>query len=281
MGDYSASFVLGVVEGLTEFVPVSSTAHLRLMQALLHRNLADQVWEMYFIVIRLGALSALMLIYAQQLYSEAGASRHRPRLERGLIAHPPSRVGWAFLASVLPAYVLSQVINRDTTSFREIGVSLFVGGVVMWLVDAFVAKEKAERIECLTVGQAVWIGICQGTVAALPGISRTMVTIVAGEIGGLSRTTSVEFSFLLFVPSMLAAAFAEMLRMSWRSSTVLVLDLHGLVVLGIGFGAAAVMAYILADWMLKWVERRSLMIFGVYRVCLGLALLGRVVWVLH
>jgi undecaprenyl-diphosphatase len=155
-----------------------------------------------------------------------------------------------------------------------------VGGVVMWLVDAFVAKQKVEGTECVTPWQAVWIGLCQGT-AVLPGVARTMVTIAAGEIVGLSRTTAVEFSFLLFVPSMLAAAFAEMLRVSWRNSKVLVVDFHGLAVLAIGFGAAAVMAYISADWMLKWVERHNLTIFCVYRVCLGLALLGRVVWVLH
>jgi undecaprenyl-diphosphatase len=269
------------VEGLTEFVPVSSTAHLRLIQALLHRNLSDQFWGMYFVVIRLGALLALMLIYAQQLHSGACTSPRGSRVERGMIAHPPSRVGWAFLASVLPTYALSQMINRDKASLREIGGALFVGGVVMWFVDTFVEKRKAEGTECVTLGQAVWIGLCQGTAAALPGVSRTMVTIVAGEIGGLSRTTAVEFSFLLFVPSMLAAAFGEMLRVSWRSSTVLVVDFHGLAVLAIGLGAAVVMAYILADWMLKWVERHSLTPFCIYRVCLGLALLGRVVWVLH
>jgi undecaprenyl-diphosphatase len=281
LGDYSVSFVLGVVEGLTEFVPVSSTAHLLLIQALLHRNLSDQLWGMYFIVIRLGALLGLMLVYAQQLHSGACVSPRRPRVERGMIAHPPSRVGWAFLANVLPTYALSQMINRDRASLREIGGALLVGGVVMWLVDTFVGKRKAKGTECVTLGQAVWIGICQGIAAALPGVSRTMVTIVAGEIGGLSRTTAVEFSFLLFVPSMLAAAFGEMLRLSWRSSTVLLVDFHGLATLGIGFGAATVMAYILADWMLNWVERHSLAIFGVYRVCLGLALLGRVVSVLH
>jgi undecaprenyl-diphosphatase len=276
LGDYSVSFVLGVVEGLTEFVPVSSTAHLRLMQALLHRNFSDQLWGMYFIVIRLGALSALMLIYAQQLHSEARTLPGRFLPKRGIIVHSPSLVGWAFLASVVPTYALSKAMNRDAANLTKIGVSLLVGGAVMWLADALVAKRKIEGKECVTLVQAIWIGLCQAIAAAFPGASRSMVTMVGGELAGLSRTTAVEFSFLLFVPSMLAAAFVEMLSASWRRSTALVVDLHGFAVLGIGFCAAAVMAYLSADWMLNWVERHGFAVFGVYRICLGLALTGRV-----
>jgi undecaprenyl-diphosphatase len=275
LGDYSVSFVLGVVEGLTEFVPVSSTAHLRLMQALLHRNFSDQLWKMYFIVIHLGALFALMLIYAQQLHAEAHTSPDRLAPKRGLIPHPPSLVGWAFLASVVPTYALSKAMNRDAASLTKIGLSLLVGGAVMWLADALVAKRKGEGKGCVTLVQAIWIGLCQEIAATFPGASRSMVTMVGGELAGLSRTTAVEFSFLLFVPSMLAAAFAEMLSASWRRSTPLVLDLHGFAVLGIGFCAATVMAYLSADWMLNWVERHGLAIFAAYRICLGLALTSR------
>jgi undecaprenyl-diphosphatase len=246
------------------------------MQALLHRNFSDPVWGMYFIVIRLGALSALMLLYAQQLHSEARTLPGRFPPKRGLIVHPPPLVGLAFLASVVPTYALSKAMNRDAANLSKIGMSLLVGGAVMWLVDVLVTKRKGEGKECVTLVQAIWIGLCQAIAAAFPGASRSMVTMVGGELTGLSRTTAVEFSFLLFAPSMLAAAFADMLSASWRRSTVLVVDLHGFAVLGIGFGAAAVMAYLSADWMLNWVERHGFAIFGVYRICLGLALTGRV-----
>lgn len=282
MGDYSISFVLGVVEGVTEFIPVSSTAHLRLMEALLHHNLSDQVWGMFFIVIRLGALSALMLLYAQQLNTESRTSPHRFSERRGLIVHSPVLVGWAFAASVVPTYSVLLVVNRGAATLNKIGVSLLVGGVAMWLVDLVVAKRPAKAQERATLGQAIWIGLCQPISAAFPGTSRSMITMIAGELGGLSRGAAVEFSLLLFAPSVLAASFVAMFEISWRSSSILlVVDLHAFAILGIGFCSAAVMAYLSMDWMLKWVERHGLTIFGVYRVCLGLALLGRAVRLPH
>ncbi len=281
MGDYSISFVLGVVEGVTEFIPVSSTAHLRLIEALLPRNFSDQVWGMFFIVIRLGALSALMLMYAQQLHAESRTSPHQSSKRRGLIVHSPVLVGWAFAASVVPTYSVLLVVDRGAATLSKIGVSLLVGGVAMWLVDLLVAKWPTEGQERATLGQAIWIGLCQPISAAFPGTSRSMITMIAGELGGLSRGAAVEFSLLLFAPSVLAAAFVGMFETSWRSSTMLSVDFHGFAILGIGFCSAAVMAYLSVDWMLNWVERHGLTIFGVYRVCLGLALLGRAVRLPH
>src|SRR5437868_15061324 len=167
MNDYVLSFLLGIVEGLTEFLPVSSTAHLRITEALLGIDLSNGFWKMYSIVIQLGAILCLPIYFRQQI---AKFLRTFPRGERGdrtTLTHPLTLVFIAFLFTAVPAFLLTKIIAKHLESLSIMGSSLLIGGVIMWIVDALYGSPSADRgyktehMEQMSLSQAIWIGICQ------------------------------------------------------------------------------------------------------------------------
>ena len=144
MNDYVLSAILGIIEGLTEFLPVSSTAHLRIAEALLQIDLSDPYWKMYTIVIQLGAVLSLPIYFRQRIAQFVATYPQGERGDRGLLTHPLGLVMVAFVVTAGPAFLLTKVIGKNLESLTVMGASLFVGGVVMWAVDAFNAP--AERL---------------------------------------------------------------------------------------------------------------------------------------
>jgi undecaprenyl-diphosphatase len=290
MSDYALSVVLGIVEGLTEFLPVSSTAHLRLTQALLHVSLSDGYWKMYAIVIQLGAVLCLPVYFGPRI---AALLSTYPRGERGSrtwLTHPLALTGVAFLVTAIPAFLLTRVIGQHLESVIIMGWSLLIGGIVMWVVDA--ARTGAEssgpgtkgsaistwRMDDMSLAQAVWIGACQVLSAVFPGTSRSMATIAAGQIAGMSRAAALEFSFFLSLPTMAVATAYDLLK-SVRGSGpnpigVSHVDAHGWMVLAVGFVISFVVAYGSVAWFMAWVRRRGFVPFAVYRIVLGALVLA-------
>src|SRR5215510_1933600 len=170
MHEYLLSVFLGIVEGLTEFLPVSSTAHLRICEALLHIDLHDGFWKMYTIVIQLGAILALPVYFWQRILRFIGTFPKGERGDRTILTHPLSLTSIAFVVTALPAFLLTKVIGTHLESLYIMGSSLLVGGVVMWIVDAMNAKsEKMEpgaagsrihtwHTEEMSLAQSIWIG---------------------------------------------------------------------------------------------------------------------------
>ena len=201
MHDYLLSFLLGIVEGLTEFLPVSSTAHLRITEALLHIHLDDPFWKMYTIVIQLGAILCLPIYFRSRIARFLSTFPHGERDDRTALTHPLTLVMIAFVCTAIPSLLLTKVIGKHLESLTVMGVSLLVGGIVMWIVDAHfgsprsVGRHMTERMEDVSLVQAIWIGICQVASAVFPGTSRSMSTIAAGQVSGMSRTAALEFLF--------------------------------------------------------------------------------------
>ena len=140
MNDYLMSVLLGMIEGLTEFLPVSSTAHLRIAEALLHISLKSGYWKMYTIVIQLGAILCLPVFFRERIVQLIASFKRRLAGERAVITHPLVLVMVAFVVTAIPAFLLTKVIGKNLESLYVMGTSLLVGGVVMWLVDARNAK---------------------------------------------------------------------------------------------------------------------------------------------
>jgi undecaprenyl-diphosphatase len=290
MSDYALSVVLGIVEGLTEFLPVSSTAHLRLTQALLHVSLSDGYWKMYAIVIQLGAVLCLPVYFGPRI---AALLSTYPRGERGSrtwLTHPLALTGVAFLVTAIPAFLLTRVIGQHLESVTIMGWSLLIGGIVMWVVDAARAGAESSgpgtkgsaistwRMDDMSLAQAVWIGACQVLSAVFPGTSRSMATIAAGQIAGMSRAAALEFSFFLSLPTMAVATAYDLLK-SVRGSGpnpigVSHVDAHGWMVLAVGFVISFVVAYGSVAWFMAWVRRRGFVPFAVYRIVLGALVLA-------
>jgi undecaprenyl-diphosphatase len=292
LNDYILSLLLGVVEGLTEFLPVSSTAHLRISEALFHISLTSGYWKMYSIVIQLGAILCLPVYFRRRI---AGFLSTFPRGDRGdrtLLTHPLSLTAVAFVITAGPAYLLTSVIGKNLESLYVMGSALLIGGVVMWVIDARNAKSESAgegapgslihtwHMEEMGLGQAIWIGACQILSAVFPGTSRSMSTIAAGQLTGMSRASALEFSFFLSIPTMIAATGYDLLK-SLRGKGenpigVSQIDTHGWVVLAIGFVVSFIVAYISVAWFIAYVRRRGFAPFAVYRILVGAAVL---IWV--
>jgi len=286
LNDYLISAVLGVIEGLTEFLPVSSTAHLRLAEALFHLDLADPYWKMYTVVIQLGAVLCLPVYFRARIVKFLTL----PRGDRPLARHPLALVLVAFVVTAVPAFLLSKLIGKHLESLTIIGSALLVGGVVMAVVDLVRAPWEKEGpqapgtpirtwdMENTTLAQAIFIGACQILSAVFPGTSRSMSTIAAGQIARMSRAAALEFSFFLSIPTMFAATGYDLLKsVLGRNAAVPALDAHGWTVLAIGFVVSFIVAYGSVAALMAWVRRRGFLPFAVYRVLIGIVVL---IWAL-
>ena len=286
MSDYLLSVILGIVEGLTEFLPVSSTAHLRICEALLHVSLTDGYWKMYSIVIQLGAILCLPVYFRKRIAQFLSTF---PDEQGRAWNHPLSLTVIAFVVTAVPSFLLTKLIGKNLESLSVMGVSLLVGGVVMWIVDAMKAPwEKAGpsapgspirtwKMEEMSLGQSVWIGACQILSAVFPGTSRSMATIAAGQLAGMSRASALEFSFFLSMPTMVAATGYALLKsvMGKGENPIGVSQITGQqwIVLLIGFLASFVVAYGSVAWFMSWVRKRGFVPFALYRILAGILVL--------
>lgn len=278
MHDYLISALLGVVEGLTEFLPVSSTAHLRLTEALLHISLADGYWKMYTIAIQLGAILCLPIYFRKRIAAFLATFPAGTRGDRNALTHPLGLTAIAFVVTAGPAFFLTKLIGKNLESLTIIGVSLVAGGVVMWIVDAWSDGHVRTRdMDEMSIGQAVWIGACQILAGVFPGTSRSMATITSAQLAGMSRASALEFSFFLSMPTMAAATGYDVLK-SLRGSAdnpigVAHIDPHGWAVLAVGFVVSFGVAYLSVAWFMAWVRRRGFAPFAAYRIVIGLLVL--------
>jgi undecaprenyl-diphosphatase len=282
--DYLLSLVLGIIEGLTEFLPVSSTAHLRIAESLFHIPVADGYWKMYTIVIQLGAILCLPIYFRAHIAKLLSTFPGGERGNKTALTHPLGLTMVAFVVTAIPAFLFTKIIGKHLENFQIMGASLLIGGVVMWLVDAWNAKSEAAgpggegrihtwKMDDVSITQAIWIGLCQILSAVFPGTSRSMSTIAAGQIARMSRAAALEFSFFVSIPTMVAATSYDLLK-SLRGKGenpigVAQIDQHGWIVLAIGFVVSFLVAYLAVAWFMGWVRKRGFVPFAIYRIIAG------------
>ncbi|MCA9127423.1 MAG: undecaprenyl-diphosphate phosphatase [Planctomycetales bacterium] len=272
MNEYVAAAIIGVVEGLTEFLPVSSTAHIRITQDLLRLPLDDEYWKMFSIVIQLGAILSVVCYFSKRivqfLRSFPGGESGRRRWWN----HPLSLVAISFVVTAIPCFLLDKFIGEMLENKTAIGIALIVGGVVMWLVDkSFSNSPTTHDIEGMTLRQSVVIGLSQIFAAAFPGTSRSMSTIAGGQIMGLSRSAALEFSFFLSIPVMIAATSFKLLQFAVQSPAEI--SLHQWQMLAVGFAISFVVALAVIVWFMTWVKKHGFVPFAIYRIAAGLIVL--------
>jgi len=274
---------------------------LRITEALLHLQLSDPYWKMYSIVIQLGAILTLPIYFRARIAKFIGFERERTPLllapfkvlicliRSVFTSRPVQFTLVAFVVTAGPAFLLTKVIGKHLESLTIIGTSLLAGGIVMWIVDALHARaEKAGNVpggpikiwhmEDMGLIQAVWIGACQILSALFPGTSRSMSTIAAGQIAGMSRASALEFSFFLSMPTMAVATLYELLK-SLRSKGEDALAVghmtgHQWIVLLVGFVVSFIVAYGSVAWFMAWVRKHGFVPFAIYRIVLGLTVLA-------
>ena len=285
MNVYIQSILLGIVEGLTEFLPVSSTAHLRIAEAAMRIPLDDAYWMMYTIVIQAGAILALLLLYLERIVAFIKSYPQGESGDRTWKTHPISLTLIAFAFTSVIALPLHKLSEKHLSSITIMAWTLLIGGIVMWVIDARSSRYEptTTHVEEMSLGQAIWIGICQSLSAIFPGTSRSMSTIASGQLVGMDRPSALEFSFLLSIPTMIAATAWDLLKSIHPSKAALAagavpvaqVEMTGQrwVVLIIGFVVSFIVALGVVEWFLAWVRRHGFTVFAVYRILAGILLL--------
>jgi undecaprenyl-diphosphatase len=270
--DYLLAALLGVVEGITEFLPVSSTAHLRIVEALAGIRLDDNYWKMFSVVIQLGAILCLPIYFGARI---AGFLRTFPKGGRGdrtFLTHPIGLTALACLCTIIPSYLMRKIIGDNLENLAVMGWSLILGGAAMWLIDGIYGRGSTQtadaEVEQMRTGQAVAVGLLQNVAAVFPGTSRSMATISAGQLVGLSREAALEFSFLLSMPTMAAATGYDFLK-ALKSGALGAVGGDQWILLTIGFVTSFVVAYGVVAWFMHWVRERGFVPFAVYRIIAG------------
>lgn len=253
------AIILGIVEGFTEFLPISSTGHLILVGSLLDFN--GPVAKTFEIFIQLGAILAVIWLYRERIW------RLAVRLP---VDNQARRFTWGLFLAFLPAAVLGLLIHNQIEQYLfnpvTVAGALLVGGLVILVVENMALRFRIHQMEEVPPNTAVGIGVAQA-VSLFPGTSRSAATIIGAMLLGLDRRTAVEYSFFLSIPTMLAATLYDLLKS--------IRDLHAgdLVILAVGFVVAFVVAFFVIQYFLNYVQTHTFRIFAWYRIVLGVLLL--------
>ncbi len=253
------ALILGVVEGLTEFLPISSTGHLILVGSLLNFN--GEIGKVFEVVIQAGAMLAIILEYRRKFASVA-LGVFREAAARKFILN----LVIAFLPAALLGLLLSKYIKQ--VLFRPVPVAAaFVAGafVILW-VERRNLRVRVEHVDSMSTGDAFKVGLAQ-TLALIPGTSRSGATIIGGMMFGLSRRAATEFSFFLAVPTLLAAAAYDLFKHRG------LLHKQELGVFALGFVTAFVSAFLCIRWLLRYISRHNFNAFAWYRIGFGVLIL--------
>jgi undecaprenyl-diphosphatase len=263
LSEWLKVIILGVVEGLTEFLPISSTGHLIVLSTLL--DFHERLRVTFDICIQIGAVVAVLAFYHDDLLWQVRNLR-RPGVRRlwlGLVL--------AFIPFAAVGMLTREWIKHTLFSPAVVAVSLIVGGVILLLVesarrDAPPPKPDSKNATPVTLRQAIVVGLAQ-LAALIPGVSRSAASIVGGMASGMSRTAATEFSFLLAIPTLGGATTVELLG---SLSSIQPGDIAYLLV---GSVISAVVAWVAVRWLLRYVSRHSFVPFGYYRIVAGVAIL--------
>jgi undecaprenyl-diphosphatase len=264
--DYIDAIILGIVEGLTEFLPVSSTGHLTIVEKALGLKVNDPAITGYTAVIQMGAIAAVLLYFRTDIGRIAAAwfrGLFRPEY-RGHFDH---RFGWYIIVGSIPIGIVGflgkEVISGPLRSLWWVGGSLVVWSAVMVYAERVGSQKRTERE--LTMADSIIVGVVQ-CVALVPGVSRSGATISAGLVRGLDRVTATRLSFFLSIPALTAAGLYELKD---------VVNSHiGLGPTAVGTLVSFAVAYAAVAWLLKFVADHSIGWFVPYRLVLGFAVLG-------
>ncbi|WP_448191685.1 undecaprenyl-diphosphate phosphatase [Azospirillum sp. sgz301742] len=258
--EYLDATILGLVEGLTEFLPVSSTGHLILFDDLL--GFEGPPGKVFEVVVQLGAILAIVVLYFSRLWNVLIGLRDDPRSWRFTIAVLLAFLPAAVLGALLHGYIKAVLFNSTVVS-----VALIVGGIAILLVERFLPTPRYHEVERFTAPLALKIGFCQ-CLAMVPGVSRSGATILGALLLGVDRRTAAEFSFFLAIPTMFGATVYDLYK-NWK-----VINLDSASLIAVGFVVAFLAAIVVVKAFVDFIGRYGFAPFGWYRIAVGTLILG-------
>jgi undecaprenyl-diphosphatase len=255
------TIVIGLIEGLTEFLPISSTGHIILAEEVLHfEGPQGKVFE---IVIQLGAILAICLLYWAKIFATVG----------GVIRREPValRFATAVIVAFLPAAVVGVLLHKYIKALLDkpivIAVAFIVGGIAILVIERFAQRPRVKSVDDIDWKTALFIGFCQ-CLAMIPGVSRSGATIMGARVLRVDRASSAEFSFFLAIPTMLGATVYDLYK-NWKT-----LDWQGGGLIAVGFVVAFLSALVVVKPFVRFVSRHGFGVFAWYRIAVGALALG-------
>jgi undecaprenyl-diphosphatase len=266
VSDLVRAIVLGIIEGLTEFLPVSSTGHLILAMPWLGIDEKLPPWPVFLYFIQIGAILAVVVYFWRRLWRQVLS---RPTAGWG------SHIITKLLVAMLPTAVVGLKLNEIMEKYLEkplpVALALIVGAGVMVWIERRYRRSSPMKIEEVNLKQAFAVGVAQ-CVSIIPGTSRAMATIMGGMLFGLSPAVAAEFSFYLAIPTLCGAGMVRIIKHRAELTS------QSAAVLGLGFWVSFVVALLVVAAFMRYVQTRRLWPFAVYRVALGLLVLGWWFW---
>jgi undecaprenyl-diphosphatase len=264
MNDMLHAVLLGIVEGLTEFLPVSSTGHLLVAENFL--GLDKDRWEAFTVVIQFGAVLSVVAVYWRKIWEVIAGLPTDPKARQFALA-----VIVAFLPSAILGVMLIKVINGflldPARAPAVIATTWILGGIIILIFERIAPVPRYTDADTLPLSKALQIGLCQ-CLSLIPGVSRSGATILGGELVGVERKAAAAFTFYLAVPTMLGASVFELYKKHAG------LTATNIEIIAVGFVVSFIVAYIVVKTFIAFVGRYGLKPFGWYRIAAGLALIG-------
>lgn len=255
--------ILGIVEGITEWLPVSSTGHMILLDELVKMNVSEEFWSMFLVVIQLGAILAVVVLYWNRLFPfNIG--------KKPVIRTDIFQMWFKIIAACIPAGIVGiffdDKIDKLFYNYQTVATMLIIFGVLFIVIENVNHGKRAKinSIAEIGWGTAMWIGMFQLIAAVFPGTSRSGATILGGILLGLSRTTAAEFTFFLAVPVMAGAGLLKLVKFGLAFSA------GELVILLVGMAVAFVVSIIVIRFLMDYIRKHNFKVFGWYRIVLGI-----------
>ena len=262
--------IMGIVEGLTEFLPISSTGHLILTGSLL--GMTDDKSKVFDVAIQTGAIFAVILVYWQRLRATAAGLGSEPRARRFVL-----NVAIAFVPAVVLGLLFGKAIKAHLFTPVIVASSFIVGGlIILWAERRPASAVRVQDVDAMSPLDALKVGLVQ-CLAMIPGTSRSGATIIGGMLLGLSRQTATDFSFFLAIPTLIGAGIYAL----WKERALL--SLADLPLFGVGLVFSFLSAWICVRWLLRYIASHSFVPFAWYRIAFGIIVLltawtGVVTW---
>lgn len=257
-------FIIGIIEGVTEWLPVSSTGHMLLFDAFVPLKMTEEFKEMFFVVIQLGAILAVVSSFWERIFPLTVENK-KLSIDKNKI-RMWQKISAACLPSAVIGLLLDNWLEAHFGSPLTVAAMLIIYGVAFILVERRNKTPKVFTVTCIDFKTAVLIGLFQ-VLSMIPGTSRSGATIIGALLLGVSRTASAEFTFYLAIPTMLGASALKILKFGFAFSQAELLTLI------IGMAVAFAVSILVIKFLMDYVKRRDFTAFGVYRIVLGLTVI--------
>ncbi len=272
--EYLKAALFGIVEGITEWLPISSTGHMILLKELLPLNVSEEFWNMFEVVIQFGAILAVVIIFFKQIFPFKLKDKNSKETGIKAYVHMDIITLWfKIIVACIPAAIVGllfdEMLEKYLYHYVVVAVALIVFGIAFIVVENWNKTRKPEvnSLNAITYKTAIIIGTFQLLAAMFPGVSRSGATIVGALMIGVSRTVAAEFTFFLAIPVMAGASLLKLVKFGLNFTA------NEFIILTIGFVVAFVVSIVVIKFLLKFIKKHDFKVFGWYRIVLGILVL--------